>query len=335
MIQRRALLATVLAGSVASMISPASHADSTPPRRQTRWREEIIEVAGGDPRGMHVTPVHGPTGANLEMLETSKDNYFLVDSESQSVLEYSLESPSPFQTKTMDLYYFGPGLAFARNGSKFYNGLSGEVASLDLVEAGTRSITDVVQGLNTSPASRSATVQPMAITPHTVTGSSYITGCHVYPNSLGTCGYVAGSILMRYWHARYSTRNLIPATFRSGTNLSPSRDYSVYLRFGQSLNTWAANLYYSLTENARRQNVAIYCETGLLSGGVTANIRANRPVILFGTMPNLSGGKISHAVVSYGITTEGHNRVHYGWAGRTNIVLSSALIGSHNKFYLK
>lgn len=335
MVQRRTILTAVLAGAAASTVPQMSRADSsTPISPQKSWRADIIAAAGGDPRNMRVTPVNGPSGTPLEMLETGHNNYFLVEPVSGSVLEYSLESPAPFKARDADLYYFGPGLAFISDGRKLLNGLSGEVATPELIEAGERSITDVVESLNSSSGSGSSTVQPMATTPHTVTGSSYITGCHVYPNTLGTCGYVAGSILMRYWHARYPTRNLIPSTYRSGTNLSSTNNYSTYLRFGQGPTSWAANLYYSLTENARRQNVAVSCETGLLSLGVWPSIRANRPVILFGNMPNLAGGTISHAVVSYGITSDGHNRVHYGWSGRSNIVLSSAVIGSHTKFHL-
>ncbi|MDO5676328.1 MAG: hypothetical protein Q4G35_02335 [Propionibacteriaceae bacterium] len=327
-------MTAIMAGAAASAVPRTSRADSrTPTNLRTTWRADIVEAAGGDPRNMLITPLNTATGTQLEMLETGPNNYFVVDPASHSVLEYSLESPLPYASRNAALYYFGPGQVFIRDGLKFVHGLSGKVASAEVIAAGNQSVRATVEELN-SPTARMSLVQPMSTTPHTVTSSSFITGSHVYPNTENTCGYIAGSILMRYWHARYSTRNLIPSSYRSGTNLSPTNNYSTYLRFGQGTGTWAANLYYSLTENARRQNVAVDCSTGLLSLGVWPSIRANRPVILFGNMPNLSGGSINHAVVSYGITSDGHNRVHYGWAGRSNIVLNSAFIGSHTKFHL-
>jgi hypothetical protein len=58
----------------------------------------------------------------------------------------------------------------------------------------------------------------------------YITGCHVYPNSTGVCGWVAGSMVVRYWHVRSSTRTLLPSAYRVGWNLNPNKNFATYLQ---------------------------------------------------------------------------------------------------------
>lgn len=62
---------------------------------------------------------------------------------------------------------------------------------------------------------------------------------------------------------------------------------------------------------------------------VSTYINAGRPVGLWGYLPRLSSGSANHAVLAYGKTTQGHNIVHYGYSGKTNIVLNSGIVGSN------
>lgn len=118
------------------------------------------------------------------------------------------------------------------------------------------------------------------------------------------------------WHACSESRRLLPTRFRSGTSMTASPDFATYLQGHDRVDTWARDVKGRLIDNAKNQ------------------IRAGYPVILFGTFPTGNNKKGAHAVVAYGETTGGVYITHYGWQGRTNILLNSGIIGSNTKFRL-
>lgn len=56
-----------------------------------------------------------------------------------------------------------------------------------------------------------------------------------------------------------------------------------------------------------------------------------------GSLPSAyaDGKKVNHAVVAYGKSKDGHNIVHYGYSGKSALVLNSGTVGSNTHFMLK
>ena len=75
----------------------------------------------------------------------------------------------------------------------------------------------------------------------------------------------------------------------------------------------------------------------LLSLNVDSALEAGRPVILLGSLPSAlaDGEKENHAVVAYGKSKDGHNIVHYGYSGKSALVLNSGTVASNTHFLLK
>ncbi|WP_415083057.1 hypothetical protein [Micropruina sp.] len=168
-----------------------------------------------------------------------------------------------------------------------------------------------------------------------VTSYSYVTGSRIYPNSTGICGWVAGSIVTRYWHARSSARVLLPSKYRSGTNMTASPNFATYLQGDKGNGTWAPDIEGRLAWNAKKQGAGYVSSWALSNIGMFSEVRNNYPVIVFGNLPTGNKKKGAHAVVAYGETKGGYLITHYGWSGYTDIVLNGGVIGSNARFRLK
>lgn len=162
----------------------------------------------------------------------------------------------------------------------------------------------------------------------------YITGSHVYANRTGICGWVAGSIVTRYWHARSSARRLLPAGYRSGTNMTATPNFATYLRGAGADATWAPNIEERMVWNAKKQKVGHVSSWALGMIGVWSELDNGYPAIIFGNLPTGPKKKGPHAVVAYGQTKGGFAITHYGWKGYTNVILNGGLIGSNSRFRL-
>ncbi len=168
----------------------------------------------------------------------------------------------------------------------------------------------------------------------------YISGCTVLANSTGRCGWVAATIVMRYWHARTS-KLLIPTAHRSGNNIKvvARPDFADLIRDGRSESVFsglavADGMGYHAVVRQKINADAWYI---LLSLNVDSALKAGRPVILLGSLPSAlaDGEKENHAVVAYGKSKDGHNIVHYGYSGKSALVLNSGTVASNTHFLLK
>lgn len=307
------------------------------------WRSSLAALYIGESDGFAVRELQG----DLEIWENGPNGYAVVDSALRVVLESSPTSTSPFYgVSGGSLYYLGLGGYVAAMPSRpavdVMSGQSVEIPDLAPYAADAAALiqdTAVAQpsnALQPSLAPSSVAPPPAGSITKRVTSYGYITGSRVYPNSTGVCGWVAGSILVRYWHARYSSRGLLPSAYRSGTNMTSSPNFATYLRNGRSLSTWAPDLVAQLAWNASRQGVSVETYYNWFTTGVESSINNNRPVLLFGNYPKTSGsGKSNHAVVGYGLVNGGGYVVHYGYSGCTNIHLNAGLTGTNTKFWLK
>ena len=312
------------------------------------WRWRLLSVYLGDSKRELVVR---PLQADLELWELSPAGFLIVDSSTLTVLEYCLTSPSPFSDQiSSDLYYLGLGGYVVGRGTTTVNVLNGQQADLASARAfgvdvaamvKERAVVnpEIVKWVTTEPdaklsMSASKPVVASAVMKY-VPDYGYITGCYVYSNTLGNCGWIAGSIITRFWHARNISKNLLPSGYRSGTNLTSSPNFAEYLRGTNGYSTWAPDLYDRLLWNAGLQGVSAGAGWSLGNVGVTGNISNNIPVIIFGALPTIGGsGYSAHAVVAYGYTTNYESIVHYGYPGYTHVVLNDGVIGSNTRFWV-
>lgn len=358
MITRRSMLTTsvtaagavMLGGGIARAEGPRD--EFTPDAGDWRWvlGESML---GSSPDLFNVTPLNAHSENPLECWEFGEGGYAVVDPTSESYLEFSDIAPSPFRlTGGGDRMYQGPGQFYSIGQQRALNVLDGEVTDRKIVQVASAEFSamsrhfDSANQKSPEESSEPGQVRPMAkpVPPKAgavkklVTSSSLVTSSRVYKNSTGTCGWVAGSILTRYWHARITSKGLLPKAYRSGTNLTSSPNFASHLqKIANGRNSsWAPDLVRALGKNATTQKVAVNCYYNWGNTNVKSQINANHPVLLFGSLPNVSGTKKSnHAVVAFGLVKNGDAIVHYGYSGYSKVVLAGALVGSNTKFWIK
>lgn len=294
-----------------------------------------------------------PLQDGLEVWEGLSSGYLVVDAALQQLLEGSATSASPYRAATGELSYLGPGAYFATLGQTSKNMFTGRTSRASEIRAIGRDARDImletavearevvpaVQTAATASANKSGdglTPVPAGEVKSRVPSYGYITGCYVYPNNEGTCGWVAGSIVTRYWHARSTARKLLPTKYRTSiNNLTSSPNFATYLQGSSGNSSWARDVKDRLIWNANNEGVSHSAAWALGKIGVFNSVRDGEPVIVFGNIPVGDNKKGGHAVVAYGETTGGYLITHYGWSGYNNIVLNSGLAGSNTKFRLK
>lgn len=339
-LSRRTLLKGVgLVGGAAllGINAPAAYGDTL--TQDLDWRRGMTRHLLESDAQPTVRPLQG----GFEVWEGARTGYAVVDADTRIALEYSATASSPFRSRAGELSYLGPGLYFASRAGQAVDLLTGETSSptehraLSLDAASLFHEQAIVPAQPTTRTVRAQDLDPVlpGNIKSRVTSYGYITGSYVYPNNSGICGWVAGSIVTRYWHARSSARKLLPTKFRNGTNMTASPNFASHLQGSGNDGTWARPVANRLGWNAQNQGVAASWSWVLGNVGAASEVRNNRPVILFGSFPvRRDGKKGGHAVVAYGETHNGYYITHYGWANYTNIVLNGGLVGSNAKFRL-
>lgn len=277
----------------------------------------------------------------------------VVETTRQTLVEASATATSPYWNTGGHLTYLGPGQYFASDASTGIDLATGHSMPWRELRAIAKDAAEVVRDsitpspLDTAVVAESANVIATASKgadafPRVKRGDvksrvknyNYITGSHVYKNSEGTCGWIAGSIVTRYWHARSSARKLLPAEFRDGTNMRKSPNFATYLQGKGGDATWAPNVEERLVWNAKKQKVGFVSSWALGNIGMWSEIRNDYPSLVFGTFPTGPKKKGAHAVVAYGETKGGYPITHYGWAGYTDVILNAGAVGSNARFRL-
>lgn len=346
----------IAAAGVAGILNaPQVHAESVLAPGSMSWRRRLAD--GYLRSGAAILTRALQDG--LELWQTNGGGgYLIIEAAKQSVLEGSRTARNPFGSSRGSLAYLGPGKYFAHDSSKAVDLVLGSITSAAELRAVARDAVGVahdtlhvsaldrarVQGLTKRPGDRtSMSGVKYGDVDHVVssdiksrvTSYGYATGSLVYPNSTGICGWVAGSIVTRYWHARSSARVLLPSKYRSGTNMTSSPNFATYLQGDKGNGTWAADIEGRLAWNANKQGVGYVSSWAVGNIGMFSEVRNNYPVIVFGNLPTGNKKKGAHAVVAYGETKGGYLITHYGWSGYTDIVLNGGVIGSNARFRLK
>lgn len=151
--------------------------------------------------------------------------------------------------------------------------------------------------------------------------------CTVLPNDSNRCGWVAASILLRYWQARLPRLGLIGAAHLAGDDIvAPENgpDLADVLRGPGHNASWGASVARRLNHYLRARGLAASAAWRPLALGARHEIEQGRPVILFGDFP----GAGYHAVLAYGLTSNRRRFVvHYGWHDLTMLPVGG-MIGS-------
>ncbi len=284
--------------------------------------------------------------SGLEVWEAPQTGYLIVEATHRTLIEGSADAVSPFAAAVGDLAYLGPAHYYETRGAEGTNLLTREPSGASNVRAAAADAAARLNGVLvaspiTAPTDAASASLLTAIAPpaagnikNKVPGYADIVLAHLYPNSEGICGWIAGSIITRYWHARSTARKLLPTAYRSGTNMTASPNFATYLQGSSGNSSWARDVKDRLIWNANKQGVAHSASWAAGNLGVTNDIRNGHPVIVFGDMFLPNGFSGFHAIVAYGETLDSHLITNYGFPGYTNIMLKGEVIGSNAKFKL-
>lgn len=357
-LDRRGFLmaAGVVAATVSGLVRPASaHAAIVLDTGTQDWRRLLADGYLTEDVPIGVRPLQD----GLELWKARSSGYMIVETSRRTLLEASATGPSPYLNTPGELSYLGPGAYVASDASRSIDLRTGETMPVrELRALGRDAVGQIRDTLVVSswdaarlaspsaPQRPSTGVAPLKAAddlPRLKSGDaksrvpnySYITGSHVYRNDDGICGWVAGSIVTRYWHARSSARKLLPTRYRDGTNMTSKPNFASYLQGDGGDATWAPNVEERLVWNAKEQKVGYVSSWALGNIGMWSEIDNGYPSLVFGNLPTGSKKKGAHAVVAYGRTNSGYPITHYGWEGYTDVILNSGSIGSNARFRLK
>ena len=296
------------------------------------------------------------SGNTFKLVEMGNKGYYIIDKKTNKYLEYSNETPSPYLTYNKNLYYFGPTNYYIFDGTSYKHTI------LKDEKLQTNTIFNIQQNFtmrilqsrkikNISPSINILSIENINFDIlksskkeyNYIKGADWIRYANYPPNINGTCGYTAATILLSYWHNRYRYKKIIPEQYMETKESIKTTGYTLHdkLRsYGNSNSSWAKDIKEALNAYCKEYNVngKAYYFFGKI--GATDELKKDRPVILFGSLPNVAGkGKVNHAIVAYGIMKKGTSRYYitnYGWNGYkyNHVMLDAGLIGSNTHFKL-
>lgn len=307
-----------------------------------------------DQNSINIKKIYDMDENEFQLVETGEIGYYIFDPESGKYLECSDKSPSPYLGYTENLYYFGPTNYYVFDGSEYNHTIieSETYQENELYEIQenfddrikvSREIKDiaVIEALESGNAESTKNIYSRATTYQYIPSYSYIKNA-VYPkNTSGTCGYTASTIVLNYWNKLKPSKNIIPSKFTSTTGdllTTGTTLQDELISLGGSDSTWALNIRDVLIDYCNKYGIKATSSYAFGKTGAVSEVKNGRPVILFGSLPDVSSsGKINHAVTAYGIENNSvidYFVVHYGWKNYEHVVLDGGLIGSNTKFQL-
>lgn len=256
--------------------------------------------------------------------------------------EYSMDSPSPYQNYTSNLYYGGMAQFYHKENDSFFHTITGKaVKEEELLVNDCKKMNESFQYknlqsylklLNTKTSYTYIPSYSWLYYANSNTRLGYMEVMNSAGQSEGCCGYIAGGLLMFYFE-KTRTGNWVNSTYISngylnGPGLTQKLLDTSYELGYTTPGIWAYDLAQILTEYLSNQGVGanISWMIGGASNIYTA-IDNGIPAAVFGSLTNPSGGNnVSHAVVAYGYNSSGEIIVNYGWAGYSNVTLGSGTI---------
>lgn len=320
-------------------------------------KEKVKSVTGQYKDDITIKTLTDFSGNKFELIETGASGYYIFDTSSGKYIEYSTDAPSPYLGKSGELKYFGPKSYYVDdNGSLSHTiisteknvnmeGLSNLQNSFDKMIKQSRETKDnkVLSLLGKTNLDKSTLTDAFDInaTNSYISNSSYIRYASYPPNEDGTCGYVGACLVLNYWNKTNPGVGVIPSYYLDSNGNLLTSGYTLQdklLSYGYGNSTWALDIRDVLIDFCNEYGTGAISSYYIGKIGAVSEIQNNRPVILFGSLPDVSSsGKVNHAVTAYGFRNEtlvSYFIVHYGWSGYEHVVLDGGLIGSNTQFRL-
>lgn len=265
---------------------------------------------------------------NTYSLIEKEMGYQIIDNQTNIVVEENNDGTSPYADNDSNLKYFGPMEYYVEKNDSYehlitHNIISknSEFVSLNIETNENSNIDSISEGVPVFNSTTYTNVANYSIL-STIENYAY--------NENGTCGYLAACICLYYFHEQWNNKFIL-SEYMLGKGFTKSFQDKL-LNIGYSLGlknvTIASDIAKVLNQYSKDMNLSFTCSSTLLSSAIKidSNIKANKPVIIFGRFVNpSSGSKVNHALVMYGYkeenfiggngstSTNRYLRVNYGW----------------------
>ncbi len=306
---------------------------------------------------------------NCFYVQTGKENGFMIyDTISSNFIEKSATFESPYDfSKDSEYYYFGPMNYYERIGDVFYSlintdeyfSISYAYKMQDIFEQQLKTFRDVQS--KSAYQNYCKQVQKEDILSTLVSNSNeqmtkkYINNYEYIRDSIhpfnydNSCGFVAGSLILNYWDKTMHRGTVLDQYYDLNMNLNSTRTYNPKTNLKDKLvelnggiyDSWGLTVRDSLIEYCKFANISASSSYFIGKIGLDYELANNRPVIVFGALPNVSDENdnlITHAVTCYGVESNwwgGYYIVNYGWGSEYNEVsIGYGFIGSITTFEL-
>lgn len=306
--------------------------------------------------------IYDTNGNQYILYEIGSQAYYIFDPVSDKFLEGSPCAPSPYLNNLGDLIYLGPTNYYVQTEECYEHTVLGDSHNLSYSDVEVLQNTfDQMLNQVRDPALSTSSIESTA----ELTGvydnmieddcsdegyiNYYITGYTniknaTYPANEGdTCGYVAGTLVLYYWHKRLG--GIIPSAYlntngtlkTTGTTTDNNLQKKL-ISLGNGGSSWALEIRDVLIAYCNEKSISATSTYYLTGIGYRDELHNNRPAILFGSFPNVNGGlPVFHAVTAYGFHLDNEDAtistiVHYGWSGYSEVYLDTGLIGSVTLF---
>lgn len=309
----------------------------------------------GHDSSVTVRELCSPDGSLFELYENADVGYWIIDKNSQTVLEGSDDAPSPYKDVQGDLLYLGPTEYYYNDSGTIIHTLTHmklEKDQLEILSSQLRknikrlhpiqlSQVTQIQGESNADSLRTAAAETVY-----VPSSSYIRNA-VYPKNIdGTCGYTAACILLNYWNKVKG--GYVPSEFLDSNGNLKTTGMTLQdklVKYGGSNDSWGRTIKGAINQLVKEYSLKGTAHYGILSwGDLSGQIRSGKPVILFGYLPSSPQpasvdkmepmgvrGKVFHAVLGYGLKNDMYI-CHYGWSGYEHVLLNAGIVGSNTRF---
>ena len=292
------------------------------------------------------------SGNEYKLVECNPSGYYIVHPESGVIVEYSTNSPSPYEGYNTGLYYCGPTYYYIKSGDAYTHTITNENLNVEdvaeAVEVSNRLNTQLIacedenavnfiEG-NTSEFSTDTATRSLSSTDYWVTSYTWfknLTSGFGYVSG-GYCGYIAANLILKYWNYRGGISLHWVYAITNSTELTNAL-ISIGEDLGYSANSYAWTIEDVVDEFCSQNSLPGNATWALTNIGIQTEIGTNqRPCILFGNLENAG----NHAVVVYGYNlyeSPGYTTYicHFGWNNYSEVHLSMAgtsVLGSNTKY---
>ncbi len=288
-------------------------------------------------------------GNEYKIVECKPTGYYIIHPASGIILEYSFTSVSPYEGFYEKLYYAGPTYYYVESGGNYkHTYISSTIDPKDISNIALlckENNSELISQKNSKITSfLNGTVDKLSddsICDVSKTTTYWVTNHNWFENRVtkfgyvkgGYCGYIAANLVLKYWHYR---GDISLPSYHSSIGSTKLTKYLISL--GSNPQTFAWDIEGVINEYANIFNIPQEAEWAYFDWNLRDEIRIHqRPVILFGNMPNAG----NHAVVAYGYKEGLDPRYytiicHYGHKNKSKIYLYSGLVifGSNTQYQI-